>query len=300
MFLPTDLAREQWAFLRRDRSGWSGHLAHIRGFLGEGLRSAGGEPALILGAGSGLEVPWSLAPAGTAGWDADPWSRVRTLLRHQRWAPWIFQDLTGGMEALSATALRGARQTWSGRIRPLEKAAARVAGLLKTLDPQPEALRTYLASHRPRTILVANVMGQFGVGAQRAVDKAFGQRNPWLTDPELTDPLEEAVNAWTVRAVAALLRVLRDSGADLWLCHDRGVVFTEGPLRLGPLAEPWTAQLDSALPLEVSDPLCGLDVLAAFSGREVDHHQRWLWALGPRQVHVMEALRVKAGDPAHL
>ena len=292
MPLKQDLAREQRAFLGRNRAGWGPHLDQIRAFLGEGLRGSA-QPALVLGAGSGLEVPWSLAPQGTTGWDADPWSRLRTLLRHGRFAPWVFEDLTGGMATFSATALRGARQSWSGRLRRPEKAAARVAGLLRTLDPQPEPLRSWLASHRPGTVLVANVMGQFGVVAQRAVDKAFGHRNPWLTDPELLDPLEEAVNAWTVRAVKAFLAALGESGADLWLCHDRGVVFTQGPLSLGPITDPWTAQLRSAFPLEVSDPLCGFDVLQAFPGRKVEQHQRWLWDLGPGQTHVMESLRVR-------
>ena len=292
MTLKADLSHEQRAFLRRDRSGWAGHLEAIRGFLGDGLRQAGPQSALILGAGSGLEVPWQLAPAGTVGWDADPWSRVRTCLRHGRWAPWVFQDLTGGMGALSATALRGVRQSWSGRMRARSKAAARVAGLLRTLDPQAQPLRDWISAHRPGTILAANVMGQFGVVAQRAVEKAFGQPSPWVADPEAPDPLEEAVTAWTLKAVRAFLAALGDSGADLWLCHDRGVVFSEGDLQLGPMKDPWPAQLISVSPLEVSDPLCGLQVLDCFPGRSVERHQRWLWKLGPGQTHVMEALRV--------
>jgi hypothetical protein len=295
MTLKADLAREQRAFLRRNRGGWAGHLEHIRGFLGEGLGRPG--PVLILGAGSGLEVPWALAPPGAVGWDADPWSRARTFLRHRRWAPWCFQDLTGGMEALAAAAWRGARQTWSGRVRRTEKGAARAAGLIRTLQPSAIPLRDWLALHRPGTILVANVMGQFGVVAQTAVEKAFGQRLPWNTDPDLQDPLEEAVNAWTRRALEAFLGVLGDSGAELWLCHDRGVVFSPGALSLGPMAEPWTAQLRSPYPVEVSDPLCGLDVLQAFPGRPVDRHQRWLWDLAPGQRHVMEAMRVPGQGP---
>ena len=293
MTLKADLAREQRAFLRRGRAGWDGHLTHIRAFLGEGLRQADPDrPVLILGAGSGLEVPWALAPQGTVGWDADPWSRARTCLRHGRWAPWCFLDLTGGLDALAGTAWRGARQTWSGRVRDTGKAAARVAGLVRTLQPQAAPLRDWLSLHRPGTILAANVMGQFGVVAQRVVEKAFGRGLPWVTDPDQHDPLEEAVAAWTRRALEAFLDALRESGAELWLCHDRGVVFTRGVLDLGPLAEPWTAQLRSPVPLEVSDPLCGLDVLQAFQGRGCVQHQRWLWELAPGQRHVMEALRV--------
>ena len=293
MTLRADLAREQRAFLGRNRRGWDGHLAHIRAFLGQGLAQADpGAPVLILGAGSGLEVPWALAPPGTAGWDADPWSRARTWLRHGRWAPWVFQDLTGGMDDLSSAAWRGARETWSGRVRKAETASARAAGLIRSLRPTAAPLRTWLETHRPGTILAANVMGQFGVVAQRAVEKAFGHQLPWVTDPDLQDPLEEAVNAWTVKALEAFLGALRDSGADLWLCHDRGVVFSPGELELGPLAEPWTAQLRSPFPLEVSDPLCGLEVGQSFSGRELGQQQRWLWELGPGQRHVMEAFRV--------
>jgi hypothetical protein len=291
--LDRDLAREQRSFLRRNRSGWDGHLEHIRAFLGEGLQMAAAQgPAAILGAGSGLEVPWALAPPGTVGWDADPWSRCRTALRHRRWPPWVFADLTGGMDAFSAMLLRGTQQTWSGRKRAKTKAIARVTGLLKTLEPQPEPLRAWIGRHRPRTILVANVMGQFGVVAQRAVEKAFSPADPWSVDPDLPDPLADAVHAWTVQAVTAFLRVLHESGADLWLCHDRGVVFGQAVVTLGPMVDPWPAQLRSPFPLEVSDPLCGVDVLQAFSGRQVERHQRWLWHLGPGQVHVMEALRV--------
>jgi hypothetical protein len=298
MKLSGDLAREQRAFLRRGRAGWDGHLERIRGFLGDGLRQADPDrPVLILGAGSGLEVPWALAPPGTAGWDGDPWSRVRTAFRHHLWPPWCFEDLTGGLEDLAAASWRGARQTWSGQLRKPGTAAARVTGLIRSLRPQPAPLRRWLDQHRPATILAANVMGQFGVVAQRLVERAFGRRLPWEADPDLHDPLEEAVEAWTRRALEAFLAALADSGADLWLCHDRGVVFSRGPLTLGPLAEPWTAQLRSDRCLEVSDPLCGLQVPGAFPGRILERHQRWLWELGPGQRHVMEALRVRSSGP---
>jgi len=293
MTLKADLAREQGAFLRQSRSGWGTHLTEVRGFLGEGLRGAvPGAPVLILGAGAGLEVPWALAPPDATGWDADPWSRVRTFLRHGRWAPWCFEDLTGGMEALGAAAVRGARQTWSGKARRTEKGAARAAGLIRSLRPEAGPLRAWIARHRPGTILAANVMGQFGVVAQRAVEKAFGGHPPWVGDPDAQDPLEEAVNDWTRRALEAFLGALGDSGADLWLCHDRGVVFSQGPFSLGPPAEPWTAQLRSPEPLEVTDPLVGLDVRAAFPGRTVAESRRWIWDLAPWQRHVMEAIQV--------
>ncbi len=82
------LRREQFAFLARDHSAWGDHLDRVRAFLGEGLQSADpGRPVLILGAGSGLEVPWALAPADTTGWDGDPWSRLWTAAAPPSLAP---------------------------------------------------------------------------------------------------------------------------------------------------------------------------------------------------------------------
>jgi len=283
------LAREQWAFLRRDRLRWEDHLARARAFLGEGLRAGG--PALVLGAGSGLEVPWALAAPGTTGWDADPSSRFRTFLRHRRWAPWVFGDLTGGMEALGQAAERCARQPWSGRIRGTRTAGRRLAGLLESLRPEAAPLGTWIQAHRPPAILSANVMGQFGVLAQRAVEKAFGGALPWMGDDE-EDLLDDAIRAWTARAVRAYLARLGEAGAPLWLLHDRGVVFGNPPLGLGPAAGSWLDQLVSPVPLEVDDPLCGVDVAGAFAGRILAGPERWLWPVGPGQIHVMEAIRV--------
>lgn len=291
--LASTLAREQRAFLGRSRGAWAGHLERTRAFLGQGLREARG-PVLVLGAGSGLEVPWSLAPAGTTGWDADPWSRALTFLRHRRWAPWVFQDLTGGMDELWDTADRNARQPWSGRVRATRAAARRLAGLVGSLEPAAGPLRAWIEANRPGTILAANVMGQFGVLAQRTVEKAFRGASPWAQEEE--DPLETALRGWTARAVASFLAALDASGADLWLVHDRGVLFGGAPFTLRPLVDPWTAQLDSALPLEADDPLCGVDVVQAFPGRGAQLHQRWTWAVAPGQTHVMEALRI---PPSH-
>ena len=292
--LGTDLASEQRAFLGRDRTRWGEHRAAIRSFLGEGLRAAApGAPVVILGAGSGLEVPWRQAPRGTVGWDGDPWSRVRTLLRHGRLAPWVFQDLTGGMAALHGTALRTARRPWSGRIRTSVTATRRLAGLVESLNPVPEALQAWIQQHRPGTILVANVMGQFGPGALRAVERAFRGHYPWTPDPEQQDPLYEALDRWTARAVRAFLAALLESGADLWLVHDRGVLFGTAPVTLGPMEEPWAAQVRAASPLEASDPLCGVDVLAEVKGRMVERHHRWVWPVAPGQTHIMEAIRIQ-------
>lgn len=299
--LARDLAAEQRAFLRRNRSRWQEHLGRVRAFLGDGLAGAEpGAPVLILGAGSGLEVPWRLAPAATVGWDGDPWSRVRTLCRHRRWAPWVFQDLTGGMAALSDLAWRTARQPGSGRVRTSPAACRRLVGLLGTLEPRPVALQAWIQVHRPGTILAANVMGQFGVGAQRAVERAFGGHAPWTPDPDLPDPLEQALDAWTARAVRAFLAALAASGADLWLVHDRGVLFGAGPVALGPMEEPWTAQVRSEVPVEASDPLCGVDVLGEIQGRRFERHQRWLWPVAPGQTQVVEAVRIRSTRAAFL
>lgn len=287
------LAREQWAFLRRDRLRWEDHLARARAFLGEGLRAGGA--ALVLGAGSGLEVPWALAAQGTTGWDADPSSRIRTFLRHGRWAPWVFEDLTGGMETLARTAERCARQPGSGRIRATRTAGRRLAGLMNALQPEAAPLAAWIEAHRPAAILSANVMGQFGVLAQRTVERAFGGILPWMGDGEEEDVLDEAIRAWTARAVRAHLARLGEAGVPLWLLHDRGVVFGNPPLELGPLAASWLDQLVSPVPLEVDDPLCGVDVAGAFPGRALAGPVRWLWPVGPGQVHVIEALRVGPG-----
>lgn len=290
------LRREQRAFLSRDRAAWGEHLHRTRAFLGEGLQDADpSRPVLVLGAGAGLEVPWGLAPALTTGWDADPWSRARTALRHRRWAPWVFEDLTGGLADLDAAARRAVAEPWSRRRRDPERAARRLAGLLPSLHPDPEALRAWIGAQNPGTILAANLMGQFGAVAERVVESAFGPVAPWEADPERPDPLAEALQAWTRRALEAFLAVLAGSGATLWLIHDRGVVFGEGPLDLGPWVEPWTAQLRSRGELEVSDPLMGLDAGALLGAAGLDTHRRdrWIWPLAPGQRHVVEALALR-------
>lgn len=287
------LRREQLAFLARDRSAWAEHLDKARSFLGEGLQAADpARPVLILGAGSGLEVPWALAPPRTTGWDADPWSRLWTAARHRRFPPWVFGDLTGGLDDLEATARRAIAEPWSGHRRDAETAAKRLAGLLPFLHPDPGALRTWIAKHRPGAILVANVMGQFGAVAERLVEAAFGLA-PWEADPERRDPLAEAMEAWTGRAIRAFLAVLLESGAELWLVHDRAVVFSGGALRLGPWTDGWMDQVAAADgSIEASDALAGVDILGAFgdSGRVPVRKERWLWPVAAGQRHLIEAL----------
>jgi hypothetical protein len=290
------LRREQIAFLARDRSGWGEHLDRVHAFLGEALQAADpARPVLILGAGTGLEVPWELAPPGTTGWDADPWSRLGTALRHRRWAPWVFEDLTGGLAELEAMARRAVLEPWSGRARDRERAKRRLAGLLPSLKPDPAALQTWILRNRPGTILAANVMGQFGVVAERVLETAFGSA-PWEPDPERSDPLAEALEAWTQRAITGFLEVLRGSEADLWLVHDRAVVFNSGTLELGPWEETWPGQLRPEGPsLEAGDALAGVDVLRCLQGNGLapDRKGRWLWPVAAGQRHLVEALALR-------
>jgi hypothetical protein len=286
------LRREQFAFLGRNRSDWGEHLDRVRSFLGEGLQAADpARPTLILGAGSGLEVPWELAPPLTTAWDADPWSRAWTVLRHRRWAPWVFGDLTGGLADLETTARRAVVEPWSGRHRDQGTAAKRLAGLLPSLRPAPKALHAWITANRPGTILSANVMGQFGVVAERLVETVFGA-SPWEADPERPDPLAEALETWTRQAILGFLGALRESGADLWLVHDRAVLFGGGALALGPWEDAWVRQLRTRAAPEVSDPLAGLDPLSllAEGGDGFARKERWLWPVAPQQRHVVEAL----------
>lgn len=293
------LRREQRAFLGRDRGGWEAHLTRVRGFLGEGLRAADpARPVLVLGAGSGLEVPWDLAPASTVGWDADPWSRVRTFLRHRRWAPWVFEDVTGGLVALEATIQRCLMEPWSRRRRDPGLAARRLAGLLPSLQPRPAALAAWIEARRPGVLLAANLMGQFGVLAEALVEATFAPASPWQADPEQPDPLAEALEGWTARTVSAFLEALASSGAELFLVHDRAVVFSGGRLALGPWTEAWDEQLQAEhLPLEARDALAGVDACAHLTrhGQTLLHVERWLWDLAPGQRHLVEAIRSRPG-----
>jgi hypothetical protein len=302
--LPWILARTQWAFLGRPRAGWAEHLVRARTFLGEGLRRAAPErPVLVLGAGSGLEIPWSLAPKDTTGWDADPLSRWLTLARHRRLAPWVGADLTGGLEALHALARRCARRPGGQGPRDPELALRRLAGLLPGLAPVPRALEAWLERRRPGTILAANVLGQLGPVAQAVLERGLGRPLP---EGEIGDAVQEALDAWTARAQAALLDALKASGAELWLLHDRAVLDGRHPVGLGPFSARWSAQLRATGQLELMDPLNGLDVVTRLEDRTLLRGERWFWPLGPGQRHLVEALAVAApvcpsspGGPYH-
>ncbi len=284
------LAREQKAFLGRDRAAWGEHLSRVRAFLGAGLaRADRDQPLWVLGAGSGLEVPWSIAPPRTLGWDADPWSRLRTFLRHRRWPAWSFEDLTGGLADLDRLARRCAREGWGRqRARPLDKARSRLAGLLPSLPAEPEPFRRRLCVERPGTILSANVMGQFGSVAQQLLARRLGA---WWEDPFPPEDLAAALEAWLARLLRAQLQVLAGSGAELWLVYDRGVLHGGRDLSLGAWTDPWPDQVGGSGTAELEDPWAGVDPgreLAA-AGLALHQRDRWLWPVAPGQTHLVEA-----------
>ncbi len=290
---------EQLAFLRRDRALWQSHLDKIRGFLGMGLARARQGPVLILGAGTGLEIPWEMAPQATWGWDADPWSRFGTLLRHRRLAPWKTGDITGVLSDFECLTQRALKESWSGRRRSPDIATCRLKALLESYEPRPADLEHWIESHQPKTILAANFMGQITHLLQSRVEKHWLPHNPWQTDPEQSDPLLEAVDAFGARTIRALLDVLKQSGAELWLVHDRATMdgFKAGA-SLGPFDPDWRSQLGAAMPaaghLEAYDPLAGVDIWGVFAGRTCLKAERWLWPVGEGQVHLMEALAFEA------
>lgn len=291
------LAREQRAFLARPRRDWGRHLEEARTFLGTLLAAADPRrPVLILGAGAGLEVPWAQAPRGTVGWDADPWSRLRTALRHRRWPTWHFEDVTGAMEPLAAAAHRAARETWSGRVRNPEAAQARLAALLPTLPAEPTVLRQALADLQPGLVLAANLMGQFGEVARREVEAAFRPLDPWDEAPDL----EAAFQAWQRRVITSFLEALAQRGAALGLLHDRAVL--EGPEvpALGAFTDTWVDQLRGTGTVEAHDPLAGVEVLATLGPRRPVLARRWWWPVGPGQVHLVEALAYEASRTPEL
>lgn len=288
------LFQEQAAFLRRPRRDWADHLDRARGWFGEALaESPAGRPVLVLGAGWGLEVPWSLAPKGTVGWDADPLSRVGTFLRHGRWAPWRFGDFTGALGPLEDLIRRTVHQPWDGRRREASGALTRLALLLPGLPLAPSPLEAWIREHRPGLILSANVAGQLAPVARALVSRAFQPMNPFPEDPEAPDPLGEALEGFAARLVRDHFRVLAESGAELCVLYDRAVAF-EGDLACDPgWTEDWRDQIRATGSLELSDPLCGVDPSAELSGLAPKAAARWVWPLGPGQVHLMEARRLE-------
>lgn len=291
MNLSKFLAREQRAFLGRSRRTWGNHLRLARTFFGEALEGADpARPVLILGAGSGLEIPWSRAPRRTVGWDADPWSRLLTLVRHRRFPEWIFGDFTGALADFEATLTRAQVVPGRGHRRDPWKTVERLASLLPSLSPRPRALAAWLEKHRPGTVILANVLGQIGVLAQRMVETALGEVDPWDEDRPESQRLMVALDAWTSRTLEAVLHEVEASGAEVWTLHDRAVIWGSASVSLGPLQEDWKAQLQSREILEVSDPLCGFELGSVFAGRSRLRMDRWFWFLAQGQLHLMEAL----------
>jgi hypothetical protein len=285
-------AAEQISFLRRSRKHWGRHLGQAREFFGAALQNADpSRKALILGAGWGLEIPWRHAPKGTAGWDADPLSRLGTFLRHLRWAPWIFEDITGALKELNRVSRRVQMVEGTYIYRPAEVSAKRLAGLLPSVSPKLKPLENWLRDNEPSTIICANMLGQIKPVAYKIVEKAFGKRSPWIDDQDLEDPLQDALDAWSAKTAKAILAVLRTSGSNLCLLHDRGVIHQDTDLALGEWADPWTKQLRSSdSSLEASDPMPGVDVLEELKALNCLNKARWIWPLGPGQIHVVEAL----------
>ncbi len=288
------LLLEQRAFLGRDRRAWAEHLLRARAWLGEGMASAPkGRPCLVLGAGWGLEVPWSQAPPETWGWDADPLSRIGTFLRHRHWAPWVFEDLTGGLRDLAAAARRCARDERLDRRRDPVQGARKLAGILPTFRPGAAPLRAWVEAHRPGAIVAANVLGQLGPVGQALIRRAFRPVNPFEIPDDAAELLADALEAWTAAAVRAVLQALAESGAEICLLHDRGVAWGEAePRPLGPWRDPWMAQLPMGH-WEVSDALGDVEVGACFEGTHVVRaRERWWWPVGTGQLHLVEAWRL--------
>lgn len=289
MRLSTFFLAEQSAFLRRRNREWRHHLQRIRTFIGESLQRAPRDrPVLILGAGSGLEVPWDLAPRQSTGWDMDPASRLRTLMRWRRWPDWVFGDLTGSLEELQSLARRSIRQPGSDRARNPEVAARRLAGLIPSLHPEPRQLQQWLEQHRPALVVSANWMGQLGVVAQRLVEREFGRSSPWPEDPEDPDPLSEALDLWIGRVLQTHIQLLKACGAELCLVYDRAVIHGSTPLQLAPFQPEWTRQLQSPVDLSLSNPLPGMAVETLLP--EPIQWERWLWTISKEQRHLIEAV----------
>jgi len=286
------LALEQFFFLWRSRKHWGTHLNLARDFFKSALENA--DPTrvvLIVGAGWGLEIPWSHAPIGTFGWDLDPLSRIGTYLRHRRMPPWIFDDITGAFAELDKVSRRTQVLEAKWIPRPAHLAARRLSGLIPSIAPSTKALEAWIQEYRPKTIICANILGQIKPMAHHIVELAFKPRTPWVTDQDLADPLHTALDNWSAKTVRAILSVLRQSGSNLYLLHDRGVIHQDVDVSLGEWADPWTKQLrTSQRYLEASDPMPGVDILKELGNLRCQHKNRWLWPLGPQQIHVMEAL----------
>jgi len=117
--------------------------------------------------------------------------------------------------------------------------------------------------------------------------------SPWVSDPELHDPLQEALDEWNAKMLRAILGVLRDSNAALFLLHDRAIIHHEADVALGEWADTWQGQLKTSERfLEASDPLSGVDFINELNGLDCRAKERWIWPLARKQIHVVEAIGI--------
>jgi hypothetical protein len=166
-----------------------------------------------------------------------------------------------------------------------------LAGLLPSAPHSPNALEAWIEKYRPGTIVCANVLGQIKPLAYRIVELAFKPRIPWVADQDLADPLQDALEIWISKVLSSILHILRQSGSNLYLLHDRGVVHQDADIALGDWTDSWLEQLQTKEKnLDVSDPWPGVDVLNELNSLSCMAKSRWIWPLGPAQIHVVEAL----------
>jgi hypothetical protein len=199
--------------------------------------------------------------------------------------------MTSAFNELDKVSRRSAVIPGRWTLRPSHSAAKRLAGLMPSIPVAPRALREWIGEHRPGTIVCANVLGQLKPMAQRIIERAFRPMSPWVSDPELKDPLQEALDIWIAKLLKAILDVLRDSNSTLCLLHDRAVIHQEADIALGGWDDSWGGQIKtSEVILEASDPLSGVDFVAELNGLPCRRKERWIWPLAPKQIHIVEAL----------
>lgn len=190
-------------------------------------------------------------------------------------------------------AQRCVREPWNGKRRSLAQAIQRLAGLIPSLEALGTPLRTWIQAHRPGLIVSANVMGQWDAVVHALVCKAFHPLSPFVEDPEAHDPLAEALEGYVVKAVRHHLEILGESGAELCLLYDRAVFFDPPELELRVWTEAWRHQLRAVEELEARDPLMGVDPGVVLGNLHAVAQDRWLWPVGPQQLHLMEARRFR-------
>jgi hypothetical protein len=77
--------------------------------------------------------------------------------------------------------------------------------------------------------------------------------------------------------------------------HDKAVIHEEVVLGLGEWAGSWADHIiNSEKLLAASDPLCGVDFIEELKDLKCLSKERWIWPLGPRQTHIVEALAFRS------